>query len=119
MNLVLAAHVKGPHIDWASFAPFVALAVGSLVVLLVGLLRAQFVRHRVVPLLSLVTLGVTIAFEIGRFNHHASIISGALVVDDLALVLDLLFAVSGTASTTRCCCSASWGWRSWSRPRTW
>ena len=99
MTVVLAAtaHIKGPHIDWLSLSPIVALAVGALIVLLVGLLRAGFVRHRLVPLLTLVTLAVTIAFEIARFPHHRSIISGALVVDDLALILDMLFAVSAFA----------------------
>ena len=40
MNLLIAAtqHVKGPHIDWAGLSPFIALTVGALVVLLVGLL---------------------------------------------------------------------------------
>ena len=28
---------QGPHIDWASFMPFVILGVGALVVLLIGL----------------------------------------------------------------------------------
>ena len=31
-------HIKGPHIDWAGLSPILALAVGALVVLLVGLL---------------------------------------------------------------------------------
>jgi len=96
--LLAAAHIKGPHIDWSSFSPFLTLTVGSLVVLMVGLLRAAFVRERVVPLLSLLTLGAAIAFEIARFHHHRQIISGALAVDDLALVLDLIFSVSAIAA---------------------
>lgn len=92
-----AAHIKGPHIDWAGFSPFVALSVGALLVLLVGLLRGSVARERVVPWLTLLTLGVSMAFEIARFHHHAQIISGALTVDDLALVLDLLFCVAALA----------------------
>jgi NADH-quinone oxidoreductase subunit N len=91
-------HIAGPHIDWASLSPFVVLTVGALLVLLVGLLSAGFVRARVVPLLTLLTLGVAIAFEIARFKHSAQIVSGALAMDDLALVLDLLFAVSAIAA---------------------
>src|SRR5512135_1372991 len=79
-------------------SPFVALTVGSLVVLLVGLVGASFVRERVVPLLTIVTLGVTIGFEISRFHHRAEIISKALVVDDLAVILNLIFAVSALAA---------------------
>jgi NADH-quinone oxidoreductase subunit N len=92
-----AAHIKGPHIDWASLAPFIVLTIGALAVLLIGLLRGETARERVVPLLTLITLGVAIAFEIDRFNHPASIISGALAVDDLALVLDFVFAAAAIA----------------------
>jgi NADH-quinone oxidoreductase subunit N len=93
-----AHHLKGPHIDWASFSPFVALTVGALIVLLVGLLRPAFVRERVVPLLSLLTLVTALAFEISRLNHPRQIISGALVVDNLALILDLIFTVAAIAA---------------------
>jgi NADH-quinone oxidoreductase subunit N len=100
MTLLFAAtqHIKGPHIDWAALSPFIALAAGALVVLLVGLLRPLFVRDRVVPLLTIMTLGATIALEISRFHHHAEIISKALVIDDLGLVLDLIFAVAAIAA---------------------
>jgi NADH-quinone oxidoreductase subunit N len=91
-------HIKGPHIDWASASPLVALAVGAVVVLLVGLFRAPFVRQLVVPALALATLGATIGLAIWRFHHHAQIISGALVIDDFALVLDLIFSVSAIAA---------------------
>jgi NADH-quinone oxidoreductase subunit N len=92
------AHIKGPHIDWAALAPFVALAVGAVLVLLIGLLRSRVARERIVPAASVLTLGVTIAFEIARFHDQTSIISGALRIDDLALILDLVFAVSGLAA---------------------
>jgi NADH-quinone oxidoreductase subunit N len=95
--LLAAAHIKGPHIDWASLSPFLALTAGALVVLLVGLLRAAFVRERVVPLLSMLTLAATIALVISRLHHPRSIISNALAVDDLALILDLIFAASALA----------------------
>ncbi|MGP0048132.1 MAG: NADH-quinone oxidoreductase subunit N [Solirubrobacteraceae bacterium] len=92
-----SAAIHGPHIDWASFSPIVVLSVGALVVLLVGLLRGAVARERIVPLLTLVTLAASIAAEIWRLDHPASIISGALAIDGLALVLDLIFAVSAIA----------------------
>jgi NADH-quinone oxidoreductase subunit N len=91
--LLVHHHLRGPHIDWTGLAPFITLTGGALLVLLVGLLRPGFIREQVVPLLSIATIGVTVAFEIIHFHHHASIISGALAIDELALVLDLLFAV--------------------------
>ena len=92
-----AAHPKGPHIDWAAFSPLVALSVGALVVLLFGLLPSRIARERGVPLLTLAALGVTIGFAIARLHHPATIIHGALRVDDLALILDLVFAVAAAA----------------------
>ncbi len=99
MNFVTTAHhISGPHIDWAGLSPIVALAAGALVVLLVGLLRPAFIRERIVPSLTLITLGAAIGLEIWRFDHHAQIISSALVIDDLALILDLIFCVSAFAA---------------------
>ena len=92
--MTLLAHIHGPHIDWAGLSPFVALAAGGLVVLLVGLLSPSWVRERVIPVLTIATLAAALVFEIRYFKHHASIISGALRFDDLALVLDMVFAVS-------------------------
>ncbi len=96
--LLAAAHIRGPHIDWAALSPLVVLTVGALVVLLVGLLRGAIARERIVPLLTIITLAVAIVFEIAHFQHHALIISGALEIDDLALVLDLIFSVAGIAA---------------------
>jgi len=92
------AHIKGPPIDWAAFSPFVSLGVGALLVLLLGLLASPIARERIVPAFSVLTLGVTIAFEIARFHDQTSIISGALRIDDLALILDLVFSVSALAA---------------------
>ncbi|HTW11802.1 MAG TPA: NADH-quinone oxidoreductase subunit N [Solirubrobacteraceae bacterium] len=99
MTLVTAAaHIKGPHIDWAGLSPLVVLAAGALLVLLVGLLRGKVARERVVPLLTLITLGGAMGTEIWRFTHPATIIHGALRIDDLALLVDLICSVSAIAS---------------------
>ncbi|MGA2009647.1 MAG: NADH-quinone oxidoreductase subunit N [Solirubrobacteraceae bacterium] len=95
--LIAAGHIHGPHIDWASFSPFVVLGAGALIVLLVGLLSGEVARTRVVPLLTILTLAGAIGTEIARLDHTASIISGALAIDGLSIVLDLLFATAGIA----------------------
>ncbi|MGH2914376.1 MAG: NADH-quinone oxidoreductase subunit N, partial [Solirubrobacteraceae bacterium] len=69
------------------------LAGGALGVLLVGLL-GQVVRERAVPVLTVGVLAAAIVVEVLRFGHPASIISGALAVDGLAIVLDLIFAAA-------------------------
>jgi NADH-quinone oxidoreductase subunit N len=96
--LLAAAHIKGPHIDWRGLSPIVVLAAGGLIVLLVGLLRPAVVRRQVVPALTVIAFVCSIAAEVWRFHHPASIISGALRIDDLALELDMLFAVGGLAA---------------------
>ncbi len=96
--LAAVGHIRGPHIDWTGLAPLVALSAGALVVLLVGLLRHELVRRHVVPGLSLVTLGVTIAFTVVHFQHRGAIISSALQIDDLAKILQLVFYVAAFAT---------------------
>ncbi len=99
MTIVLAAaHLQGPHIDWKSFAPLVDLAAGGVGVLLFGLLPGRLVRERLVPALAVVLLLGAIGLEIWRLHHPASIVSGALRIDDLALELDMLFSASAIAA---------------------
>ncbi len=97
-DAVVVAHLKGPHIDWLSFSPLLALTVGALLVLMVGLLRNSFARERVVPALTIGALAVSLGFQIARFHHPASIIAGSLRIDDLALILDMVFCVAAIAT---------------------
>jgi NADH-quinone oxidoreductase subunit N len=90
--------MHGPAIDYAGLSPFIALAAGGLVVLMIGLFRPAVIRARVVPALSIITLGAALGLEIGFFHHHAAIISGALKIDGLSLVLDMVFAVAAMAA---------------------
>jgi NADH-quinone oxidoreductase subunit N len=90
--------MHGPHIDWAAFSPLLALGVGGLVVLVVGLLPSRFARTALVPAGSLVTLAAFAGLTIWRWDHATSIISGALRVDGLALVLNLVLAAAGAGT---------------------
>ncbi|MBV8218493.1 MAG: NADH-quinone oxidoreductase subunit N, partial [Solirubrobacterales bacterium] len=96
--VLAAAHLKGPHIDWEAFSPFLCLGGGGLVVLLVGLFRPARVREKIVPGLAVIAFALTIAASIWRFHHPTTIIAGALSVDDLSLDLIMLFAVAGIAT---------------------
>jgi len=98
-QLLLSAHIHGPHIAWAELSPVVALATGALVVLLVGLAGSATVRSRVLPVLSLLTLAVAIGTEIWRLSHGPqTIVAGALRMDDLALIVDLVCATAAVAA---------------------
>jgi NADH-quinone oxidoreductase subunit N len=98
-SLILAtAHIKGPHIDWAELSPLIVLAAGALIVLLAGLAGRAELRTRVIPVLSLLTLAGAAGTEIWRFTHATTIVAGALRMDDLALIVDLVCAFSAAAA---------------------
>ena len=98
--LAAASHFQAPHIDYAELGPEIILGAGAMIVLMLGILggrRAEPIRAIVVPLATLILLAGSIVDEIVRFNHTTTIIDGALRVDPLALILDILFAVAGMA----------------------
>jgi NADH-quinone oxidoreductase subunit N len=92
------AHLKGPHVDFAGLSPLIALLGGATIVLLVGLTRARWVRAQLVPALSLVSLGTAAGLTIWQWNTNKAIVSGALRIDDLSLVLNLILVAGGALS---------------------
>jgi NADH-quinone oxidoreductase subunit N len=96
--IAAAGHIQGPHIDYAGLSPFIVLTVGGLVVLLFGLLRSQVVREQVVPALTLLTLAGAIGTMIWRFNDPTTLVAGALRLDDLALIIDMICAVAAIST---------------------
>jgi NADH-quinone oxidoreductase subunit N len=105
IGLLATAHLKGPHIDFAGLSPLIALLGGAVVVLLAGLIRARWVRSEAVPALSLLALGAAAGLTIWQWNANKSIVSGALRIDDLALVLTLVLIGGGV-------CAVLLSWRS-------
>src|SRR5207253_1828670 len=91
-------HFHGPPIGWAGFSPLVDVSGGGVFLLLLGLLRPRLVRERILPAATIVVLGGVIGLAIWRFHHPATIIAGALRIDDLSLELDMLFAGAGIAA---------------------
>jgi len=99
------AHLKGPHVDFAGLSPLIALLGGAVVVLMVGLIGSSWVRAQVVPVLSLLALAAGVGLTIWQWNAQKSIVSGALRIDDLSLVLNLLLMAGGA-------CAVLLAWRS-------
>ncbi|HXR13584.1 MAG TPA: NADH-quinone oxidoreductase subunit N [Solirubrobacteraceae bacterium] len=97
-TLLASIHPPAPHIDYAAIAPFIVLFGGAVVVLLVGLLRSRFVRFQLVPALTLLVLAGVLAVTIWQWNDHLSVIKGALAIDDLTLVMTMLFVAAGAAT---------------------
>jgi NADH-quinone oxidoreductase subunit N len=96
----LLAQVQAPEIDYKALSPLFAPLVGSIVVLMVGLARSQFVRAVVVPALAAVSLLAAIGLSIWVWEpgDTQSIVEGALAVDTLALGMSILFFVAGLAT---------------------
>src|SRR5206468_1488220 len=76
----------------------------SIVVLLIGLVRARVVREHVVPAATLVALGVALGLSIWRWDDPESIIAGALRVDNFALFLSFVFIAAAMGAVVL-------GWR--------
>jgi len=89
---------QAPKIDWAGLSPLLAVVAGAVVVLMVGLFRARFVREQVVPFLSLTTLLAFLGLSIWQWGEDKLIVSEALRVDNLSMGLNVLFAVAGIAA---------------------
>jgi NADH-quinone oxidoreductase subunit N len=95
LGMLATAHLKGPHVDFAGLSPLIALLGGAIIALLVGLIRTRWVRANLVPALSLVALATTAGLTIWQWDAHKSILSGALAIDDLSLVLNLILVTGG------------------------
>ena len=95
--MTFLADIAGPHIDYKALSPLMAVLGGSLVVLMIGLLRSRFARHVLVPVLTAVALATAIGLSVWIWEPGDSrpIIAGALAVDPLALGISVLIYISG------------------------
>lgn len=91
----LAAAVQAPEIDWAGLSPLLALLVGAVVVLMVGLLRSRAARHGVVPLLTIVAFAASLGLAIWQWDERGTLMSEALALDPLYLFGAVGVAVAG------------------------
>lgn len=87
-----------PTIDFAGLSPLIALLAGAVVVLMVGLLRGRAAREHGVPFLSFSALAVSLGLTIWQLDTTKPLISGALEIDGLGTVLNLLFVGAGMAT---------------------
>ena len=99
------ATLKGPHVDFAALSPLIALLGGAVIVLLVGLVGPRRIREHVVPALSLVALAAAAGLTIWQWGAEKSVVAGALRIDSLSLVLNLILVAGGA-------CTVLLAWRS-------
>jgi NADH-quinone oxidoreductase subunit N len=93
-------HIVAPHIDYKGLAPLFSVAGGSLVVLLVSLLRSRWVHRTLIPALTVISLGAAIGLSIWNWTPGDTkpIIEGALAVDTLSLGISMLCYIAGIAT---------------------
>jgi NADH-quinone oxidoreductase subunit N len=92
------AHLKGPHVDFAALSPLIALLGGAVLVLLAGLLGSESARTRLLPLLSLASIGAALGLTVWQWDANKSVVAGALRIDDLALSLNLVLFAGGACA---------------------
>lgn len=99
MSALLAA-VRPPSIDYVGLSPLLAVLGGSLLTLMVGLLRPRIVQRVIVPMVAALSLVLAIALTvvIWRPGDSPPLVAGALAVDTLALFTSLIFYVAGLAT---------------------
>jgi NADH-quinone oxidoreductase subunit N len=96
MTLPLA-DVAAPVIDYRELSPLMATVGGSVVVLMVGLLRPPVVRHVIVPALTAISLLAAIGLTIWIWDpgDREPIVVRAIAMDTLTLGVSMLFLVAG------------------------
>ncbi|HEY6780997.1 MAG TPA: NADH-quinone oxidoreductase subunit N, partial [Thermoleophilaceae bacterium] len=96
MSSLLAA-VQAPVIDYQGLSPLFTTVGGSILVLMVGLLRSPFARRVLVPLLTIASLLTALGLTIWIWEPGDTkpILEGALGVDTLSLGLSVLFFTAG------------------------
>ena len=103
--IIATLHLKGPHVDFGGLSPLIALLGGAAVVLMVGLLGSRWVRSQLVPALTLGALGAALGLTIWQWGSSKAIVAGALRIDGLSLLLNLILIAGGA-------CTVLLAWRS-------
>jgi NADH-quinone oxidoreductase subunit N len=76
-----------PHIDYAGMSPIIALTAGLVITLLSAVFKPV---RRTAPALALLTLATTAGLLIWRWDDPASLVAGALRIDQLAIAISLI-----------------------------
>jgi NADH-quinone oxidoreductase subunit N len=99
------ADIHAPVIDYKELSPLMATIGGSIVVLMVGLIRGRFVQTLLVPALTKVSLVTALGLTIWIWEPGVQkpILEGSLTVDTLALGVAVLVYVAGLV-----CVALSW-----------
>ncbi|HEV7943314.1 MAG TPA: NADH-quinone oxidoreductase subunit N [Solirubrobacteraceae bacterium] len=92
------SHIPTPHVNFAGLSPLIAFLGGAVLVLMVGLLSPRKIREHGVPLLTLGVLGAATGLVIWQWHAEKSLVDGAIRLDSLSLVLNLVLIAAGVAT---------------------
>jgi NADH-quinone oxidoreductase subunit N len=95
---------NAPDIDYAGLSPILALTGGLVAVLLAAVALPRRAERAVVSALTFITLAVTAGLCIWRWGERIDLVSGALRLDELALIATLIAIVSAAFAVV-----LSWG----------
>jgi NADH-quinone oxidoreductase subunit N len=100
MTALLASASNPPHVDFKGLSPLIAVVGGSLILLMVGLIRGRTVQRTLMPVLAAAALLTAMGLTIWVWDPgvRKPIITGALSIDTLALGLSMLFYIAGLAT---------------------
>jgi NADH-quinone oxidoreductase subunit N len=96
--MIPLAHIPTPQVNFAGLSPLIAFLGGAVLVLMVGLLSPRKIREHGVPALTLVVLGVATGLVINQWHADKSLVDGAIRLDSLSLVLNLILIAAGVAT---------------------
>ena len=104
MTLPLA-EIQAPVIDYKELSPLMATVGGSIVVLMVGLMRGRLVQTLLIPALTKISLVTAMGLTIWIWEPGVQkpILEGSLTIDTLALGTAMLVYVAGLV-----CVALSW-----------
>jgi len=104
MTLPLA-EIQAPVIDYKELSPLMATVGGSIVVLMVGLMRGRLVQTVLIPALTKISLVTAMGLTIWIWEPGVQkpILEGSLTIDTLALGTAMLVYVAGLV-----CVALSW-----------
>jgi len=97
----MVATLSGPHINFASLSPLIALFGGATVLLLQAVVPPfdrPPLKGRAEAVVALISLGACLGLTIWQWHAQRSLVAGALRIDRLAVVLDVVLIAGGAAA---------------------
>jgi len=97
----MVATLSGPHINFASLSPLIALFGGATVLLLVAVVPPfdrPPLKGRVEAVVALASLATALGLTIWQWHATRPLVAGALRIDRLAVVLDTVLLAGGAAA---------------------